>query len=182
MVIMNDPLKRICPFCAETIEVKAKLCPHCHQWLTWKSFRHPGANMLVHIVPMTAFWVLLIVVMFSSLDRLQNPKPYYSEFPNSLQVLESQMNWAQTSNGLRIYLTGVLTNASPVAWRDAEFDCRFFDSHGVMLDACVGQSYGTVLPCDDRAFRVAIIPIAPTNSYTSFKIFVGNAKSAKGWF
>jgi hypothetical protein len=179
---MNDPEKRICPFCAESIEAKAKLCPRCHQWLTLKSFRHPLVTMLTHVVPVTVVWIVLVAVMFSSFDRLQNPKPYYSEFPNSLKVLESQMNWAQTHDGLRIYITGVLTNTCPVGWRDAEFDCRFFDSHGVMLDAYVGRNYGTVLPCDDAAFRVAVIPVAPTNDYASFKIFVGNARSTKGLF
>jgi hypothetical protein len=179
---MNDPEKRICPFCIETIEVKAKLCPYCHQWLTWKSFRHPLVMLLIHVVPVTAVWITFGAIALSSIDRLQNPKPYYSEFPNSLKVLESQMNWAQTSDGLRIYITGVLTNASPVAWKDTEFDCRFFNAHGAMLDASVGHSYGTVLPCDDRAFRVAIIPIAPTNDYASFKIFVRNAINTKGLF
>lgn len=178
---MIDPQKRICPFCAETIEAKAKVCPHCRQWLTWKSFRHPLVSMLVHFVPATAVWVALIAVMFSSLDHMQNPKPYYSEFPNTLKILESQMNWVQTEKGLRVYITGVLTNTSPVAWRDAEFDCRFFDSHGVMLDADTGRGNVTILPYDDAAFRIGIVPTAPTNGYESFKIFVGNARNAKGW-
>jgi len=179
---MNDPEKRICPFCVESIEAKAKVCPRCHQWLTLKSFRHPLVMMLAHVVPMTAVWIVFAALMFSSIDRLQNPKPYYSEFPNSLKVLESQMNWAQTKDGLRIYITGVLTNASPVGWKDTELDCRFFDSHGAMIDASVGRNYGTVLSCDDEAFRVAITPIAPTNDYASFRIFVGNARNTKGWY
>jgi hypothetical protein len=179
---MNDPEKRICPFCVESIEVKAKICPHCHQWLTLKSFRHPLVMMLVHVVPVTVVWVVLIAVMFSSLDRLQNPKPYYSEFPNSLKILESRINWAQTENGLRIYVTGVLTNTSPVAWKDAEFDCRFFDSRGMMLDADTGHNYATILPFDEAAFRVSIVPTAPKNNYATFKIFVGNARSARGRF
>ena len=45
------------------------------------------------------------------------------------------MNWAQTKDGLRIYLTGILTNQSPVAWKDVEFECRFYDANGVMVDA-----------------------------------------------
>ena len=120
--------------------------------------------------------------MFSILDRLQNPKPYYSEFPKSLKVLESRMNWAQTPNGLRIYITGVLTNASPVAWKDAEFDCRFYDDKGVMIDAATGSGHLDVLPCDESAFRVAVLPTARTNDYTSFKIFVSNARNTKSLF
>src|ERR1035438_7826825 len=179
---MNDPEKRICPFCAEAIQAKVKLCPRCRQWLTWKSFRHPLISMLTHVVPVTVVWVTLGATLFSNIDRLQNPKPFYSEFPGSLKILVSQMNWARTDNGLHIYLTGVLTNSSPVTWKDAEFDCRFFNSQGVMLDAFAGHSYMTILPYDETAFRVAVIPTAPTNEYSSFKIYVGNARNAKGWF
>ena len=179
---MNDPEKRTCPFCAEFIKAEAMLCPRCHQWLTLKSFRHPLIMMLTHVVPMVILWIGFMVVIFSLLDRLQNPKPYYSEFPDSLKVLESHMNWAQTRDGLRIYITGVLTNTSPVTWREVEFDCRFFDSHGVMLDADTGHSYGAMQPHDETAFRVSLIPTAPTNGYVSFRISVSNARNANGGF
>ena len=180
MTPMNDPEKRICPFCVESIEVKAKLCPHCHQWLTLKSFRHPLVMLLVHVVPMTVVWIVFAALIFSSMDRLQNPKPYYSEFPGSLKIIESRMNWAQTEKGLCIYITGVLTNTSPVTWRGSEFDCRFFDSRGVMLDADNGHGYVTIQPHDDAAFRISVIPIAPTNNYASFQVSVGNAINANG--
>ena len=162
--------------------MEAKLCPHCRQWLTLKSFRHPLVMVFTHFVPALGIWVVFMVAMFSILDSIQNPKPYYSEFPSALKIIESRMNWAQTEKGLRIYITGVLTNTSPVAWRGTEFDCRFFDSDGVIVDADTGHGYVTISPYDDAAFRVAIIPIVPTNEYTSFKISVGNATSAKGLF
>ena len=55
--------------------------------------------MLTHVVPMVILWVGFMVVMFSFLDRLQNPKPYYSEFPDSLKVMESHMNWLRPATG-----------------------------------------------------------------------------------
>ncbi len=179
---MNDPEKRTCPFCVEILKTEAKLCPHCHQWLTLKSFRHPWVMMFIHVVPVTVIYVTLAVTAFSRLERMQNPKPYYSEFPGSLRILESRMNWAQTENGSRIYITGVLTNSSPVAWKGIEFDCRFFDAKGVMVDADTGHGYVTISSYDDAAFRTAIIPMAPTNDYASFKISIGNARNTKGWF
>lgn len=177
---MNDPEIRACPFCAEIIKAQAKLCPRCHQWLTLKSFRHPLVMTLTHVVPFLVLWIGTSVVTFSFLDRLQNPKPYYSEFPDSLKILESRMSWVQASDGLRIYITGVLTNTSSVPWKEAEFDCRFFDPHGVMLDAGTGHSYATIPPHDDSAFRVSLAPTAPTNGYVSFTASVANARSANG--
>ena len=179
---MIDPDKKTCPFCAETMQANAKLCPHCHQWLTLKSFRHPLVVLLVHVVPITTLFVVLAVVLISQFSRLQNPKPYYSEFPSSLKILQARMNWVQTSEGQRIFLTGVLTNTAPVAWKDPEFDCRFFDAKGIMVDAGASSSYLTVRPNDDIAFRVSLVPTAPTNSYASFRVSVGNARNANAWF
>jgi predicted nucleic acid-binding Zn ribbon protein len=179
---MNDPEKRICPFCAEAIKAAAKLCPHCRQWLTWKSFRHPLVMLVTHLVPLLGLWVVMMVAGFSLLDEFQNPKPYYSGFPNALQIVESRMNWARADKGPCIYLTGVLTNTSPVAWRDVEFDCRFYDAAGVLVDAGTGHSYFTACSNDNTAFRVSISPTAPTNMYASFKISVANARNAKAGY
>lgn len=179
---MIEPGKRTCPFCAEIIKVEAKLCPHCRQWLTLKSFRHPLVMTFTHLVPLLAMWIGFAVAVFSFTDNLQNPKPYYSEFPDALKVVESEMNWVQTPEGLRIFATGVLTNTSTFGWKDVEFDSRFFDAKGVMVDADTGHSYMTVLPNADNAFRVSIVPTAQTNEYASFKISVSNARSTKSLF
>jgi hypothetical protein len=180
MMAMNSPENRTCPFCAEIIKTEAKLCPHCRQWLTLKSFRHPLIVFLFFIIPMAAILLGFITFLISAVDELQNPKPNYSEFPASLKLLESHMNWTGTSNGLRIYVTGVLTNTSPIPWRDGEFDCRFFDANGLMIDADTGYGRIDVCPHGESAFRVSIIPTARTNDYVSFKVLVGNARSAKG--
>ena len=84
--------------------------------------------------------------------------------------------------GLRIFIAGVLTNDCPVAWKSAEFDCRFYNANGIMVDASTGYGGATVRPYDDAAFRVSIIPTAPTNDYASFKVSVGHARNVKGWF
>src|SRR5690242_2478766 len=146
---MNDPEKRVCPFCAEVIKARAKLCPHCRQWLTLKSFRHPLVMMLTHVVPALGMWLVLTMALFSNLENFQNPKPYYSEFPDALKIVESRMNWAQTDKGPCVFLTGVLTNTSPVAWKSVEFDCRFFDAAGVLVDANTANGYFTVCSNDD---------------------------------
>lgn len=179
---MNDSEQQICRFCAEIISAKAKLCPRCRQWLTMKSFRNPTVGAVCFGVPLMACFVLGALAVLSRIDRLQHPKPYYSEFPDSVRVLESHMNWTVVRDELRIYIAGVLTNSSPVTWKDAEFDCRFFDAKGAMIDTATGFGHFTISPNDDAAFRVSITPTAPTNSYASFKISVSHARNSRSWF
>jgi hypothetical protein len=116
------------------------------------------------------------------MNRLGNPKPYYTDFPRALRVVESRLNWAQTKDGLRIYLTGILTNQSPVAWRGIEFDCRFFDAKGVMIDAANARASLLIHPNDDGAFRAVVQPVCPTNDYSSYKLSITTARNARAWF
>lgn len=179
---MNDPKQRTCPYCTEGIPTRAKVCPRCRQWLTLWSFRHPLVFTICYSIPMLTMWLWGGWAILSKFEALQNPKPYYSEFPDSLRVVQSRMNWAQTSSGARIFIVGVMTNVSPVIWREAEFDCRFFDSTGVMVDASTGRARVAVCPHDTTAFRVSVIPTAPTNDYASFTVSVSHATSGTGWF
>ena len=127
-----------------------------------------------------AAMIILGAAALDRLDRNINPRPAYSAFPQSLRVLQSRMNWAQTKDGLRIYMTGILTNQSPIGWRDIEFECRFYDSTGAMIDAAHSHGYLTVGPSDDSAFRTVVIPGCATNDYISYKLSVSAARNATG--
>jgi hypothetical protein len=179
---MNIESKKTCPLCAEEIPLRAKLCPRCRQWLSLRSFRHPLVATAVAGLPMVAILVLVAVGFTSAFERLGNPGPHYAEFAHPIKIVESRMNWVETSSGLRLYVTGLLTNQSEQAWKEIEFDCRFFDPTGVMIDAANGRAYLTVLPADNSAFRTSIVPTRATNEYASFKISVNNARNAKAWF
>ncbi len=179
---MNAENSRICPFCAELIKPAARICPRCRQWLTMRSLRNPAVSVWLLVVPMIAIWIVLGVAGLNALDRIQNPKPYYTAFPQALRVVESRMNWVHTSDGLRIYLTGILTNQTPVAWKEVEFDCRFYDAKGAMIDAANAHAFLTVQPNDDAAFRALVAPGCETNEYHSFKLSIATARNAKAWF
>jgi len=125
----------------------------------------------------------MFFLMAHSFNDMMNPRPFYSDFPNAIRILESRMQWAETSDGLYVFITGVVTNESSAAWRNVEFDTRFYDSNGRLIDAVEG--YGgsfTVLPDNDAAFRVSTRPLLSSNNYSSFKISVSNARTARGPF
>ncbi len=92
------------------------------------------------------------------------------------------MNWVQTTDGKRIYITGILTNTDSTGWKDLEFDCRFYDKEMKLLDANTGRGGLTVGPNDEAAFRVSIAPTALTNDYAAYKISVSAARNDKSWF
>jgi hypothetical protein len=92
------------------------------------------------------------------------------------------MNWAASSNGLHIYITGLLTNQSEVAWRDIELECRFFDSKGLLTDAGHPHVGLTIQPHDDAAFRAVVSANRSTNDYIAFKISVSTARNTKSLF
>ena len=133
---LDTASSRTCPFCAESIKREAKVCPRCRQWLTLRSIRNPAITVWVYGLPHLAIYALFGMLILTALNRFQNPKPDYTAFVNSLRVVESRMNWAETSSGLRIYITGILTNQSEFAWRDIELECRFFDANGPIGGCC----------------------------------------------
>lgn len=179
---LDTASSRICPFCAEGIKHEAKVCPRCRQWLTLRSLRNPAFAVWIYGFPHLLFYALLAMVILTALNRIQNPKPDYTAFVNSLRVLESQMNWAETSSGPRIYLTGILTNQSQFAWRDIELECRFLDTNGRLVDAAHPRVALTIQPHDDTAFRAVVTPSHATNDYASFRLLVSTARNTKGLF
>src|SRR5437588_501598 len=114
---MNLETGRICPFCGEAIKPAAKLCPRCRQWLTLRSLRNPAVSFWVMGVPFFLLFIGIGLAVLTKIERTFYPAPYYTDFPDSLRVIESRMDLIETSNGLRIYITGILTNQSPLAWK-----------------------------------------------------------------
>lgn len=169
-------IEKNCRFCAEAIPAAARICPRCRQWLSLRSFRHP----LVSTLLLAVLGLLGFALFFRVMDRVQRfmyPPPYYSDFRNSIQILQSNMEWVDTADGPRLFVTGVLTNQSQITWRAPEFQCRFFNSKGQMIDAANGSTFLTVLSGADSAFRVSVKPLRSSNDYSSFRIAVSTARN-----
>jgi len=179
---MNVETQRECPFCAETIQAAARVCPRCRQWLSLRSFRHPLVATCVTAVPIIVLAVVMGLGITRTFERFFNPPPYYTEFLGSLRVIESRLNWVERDKETSIYITGILTNQSPIAWKGIEFECRFYDSKGVMVDASSAVAYLTIQPNDECAFRARVTPSHPAKDYASHKLLVSTARNAKAPF
>ncbi len=132
-------------------------------------------------LPICATLMLLGFWIVHGFEERFNPPPYYTEFRDSLRVLEYRMNWVEKDKQPLIYVTGILTNQGPVAWKEVEFECRFYDTNGLMVDVYNAHGYFTIFPNDDRAFRVSVSPLRPSQDYVSLKLSVSTARNIKGW-
>ena len=92
------------------------------------------------------------------------------------------MLWVETTNGPRIYVIGMVTNRSNIAWRDLEFQCRFFDTNSIMIDAGYPNSWLTVQPGDDAAFRGTVTPGCPKSDYHTLTLAVSSARNTRSRF
>lgn len=158
------------------------MCPRCRQWLTVRSFRNPLTNLLGIALPMVLLLGLIAGVLIQRLDRILNPRPFYGDMPESLGVTASHMNWIETTNGPRIYVIGILTNRSLVAWKDVEFQCRFFDGEGHLIDAGYPTARLTILAYSDAAFRGVITPAQGKSDYHALTVTVSSARNARSHF
>jgi hypothetical protein len=147
-----------------------------------RSLRHPFIQGALTLLPLLILGAALLGLVFARFERLFNPRPFYSEMPNSLGVLDSRMNWVETTNGPRLYVTGILTNRSSIPWKEVEFECRFFDTNGLMADAAHAWGHLTILSNDDSAFRVSVTPSRIAAEYHAMKISVTTARNAQAAF
>lgn len=179
---MNDGFETCCPFCAETIPAAAKICPRCRQWISLRSFRNPVVGLVITLFALFVVGGCVAFFFTHAFSRISNPPPYYADHVGSLQILQSKMFFKETTNGPRIYITGILTNRSQIPWRDIEFECRFLETNGNLIDADTSRSYSTVQANDDSAFRLTVTPIQDLQEYENLKLSISNARNVKSFF
>ena len=178
---MNSETKT-CPYCTEAVKVHARVCPRCRQWLVFRSLRNPAFASLVFTGTITVIYVPLLILFLVRMEQSFNPRPLYHEAPQKLRLTESRMNWKQFDSGLRVVLTGVVTNDSNIPWEDVKFECRFFDTNGSIIDVANASGYTSVQPHDDAAFRLFITPSRDTNVYSSYKLTIVDARNGRRGF
>jgi hypothetical protein len=69
------------------------------------------------------------------LKRISNPQPEFTEHRKGIVVAESKLVSERGENENWVIVFGVVTNQTQFGWKGLEFDCRFFDTNGTMVDA-----------------------------------------------
>jgi len=173
---MSDATK-ICPACAESIKPAAKICPRCRQWQAIWSIHNP-------VIPFLGGLACLIVAglsLFVFFGRIVNPGPDFSPFRDQIAVTGTKLNVQQTEKDRLVVVVGTVTNRSAIAWKDLEFECRFFGVKGDLIDARTHIWRMTILGHDEAAFRADTKAARPLEEYASHQVVVRSARNAKAF-
>ena len=166
---------KVCPLCAETIKAAAKVCPHCHKiqkrWLFITQYDLLGIVTLLLVVG--TVWILV---------KLFAEGRSFSSSRDKITVLSSQLAVDANSDDTNVVVSGILTNASNYAWNTKEFEVRFYDSSGKIVDTGSGEDGFTVLPHSDHSFQITLYSRKSIPEHSSRKVILRSAGDPDAWF
>jgi len=167
----NEPTK-ICPLCAETIKAAAKVCPHCRK--VQKRWLFVTRYDLLALATAAVF-----IVTICLLPKLFFGSRSFSSSRNKIVVLNSKLSLSVQEMGgsTNVVAMGILTNSSDYSWRMGEFELRFLNATGNVIDAATGRDSDgfTVLPHSDHSFRLVFYSQSSIPEHAGYAVSVRSA-------
>lgn len=166
---------KVCPLCAETIKAAAKVCPHCRKsqkrWLFASRF-----DWLALATPLVFFGTIYL------LGNLFIDGRSFTPSRDKFEVLSSQAAVNVASDYTNVVVSGVLTNGSDYAWRTGEFEIRFLDASGKLVDVGVSSDGFVVLAHNDHSFSLTLYSMKLIPEHASRRIKILSANDPSAWF
>ncbi len=161
---------KLCKFCYMPIDRRARRCPHCRAPLPRLSWRAlPVGLALVLILLVQALFLRWVEGIFSP-ERVVR-------YAGQIRIAESRMLFGTSEEGPTVYVVGRAMNESDVAWTTPQFEVRFLDRQGELLDVAEEKSYlSTVAPRGQIAFKVEAPAERPVEDYASYEVRVRSAE------
>jgi hypothetical protein len=169
----DDKQTKICPSCAETIKMAAKVCPYCQ---TRQNRFRLLAGELTGVVA-----VLLVMVGLPILCEYLSPDDSDETSSLGFIIHRSDLSVAHLNleasgkNNNDYWLTGLVTNNGHQAWRVHSFEVRILDDKNNLRD--VAHTYldklevFVVQPGQEHAFKVKFTtPMVDTSSKLSVRV------------
>jgi len=172
---------KVCRFCYEQIDARAKKCPFCRQYQEPLVFLtlHPTLVMWLMLLPLAALWGGMLFLTYRALSRGEG----FAKHQGELRVISSSMAWLEDESAPAIQVTGELENLGSVPWKEVQIEVQFTDSSGHLVDKKTETDRGTFPPRSRVPFAVTTIPNLPKVNYAACKAYARWAKDARSsWF
>lgn len=170
----TEPTK-ICPLCAETIKAKAKVCPHCH-----KAQRRWFIGSRYDAVAFASAFIFIGTVCVIGNLFFEGRK--FSSGRDQITVLNSRVGIECSSEQTNVVVSGLLTNRSDYAWLVRDFEVRFLDASGKIVDVAPSMDGFTVMPHNDHSFSLTLYSRKSIPEHASRKITIRSASDPDVWF
>jgi Uncharacterised protein family UPF0547 len=175
---------KVCPLCAETIKVAAKVCPHCRYWQKKWSLQNPQTIQSIGAIVVVILITAVIMGLGTFFDHLVGPKRDFAPYQSQITVISSATSFRMVESNLMLSVIGIVTNQSEFGWKDLGMEAQLFDKDGKLIDLIPanGDYLGiTVFPHSEAGFKIESKATKRESDYASHKVYVRVAKDIKAW-
>jgi hypothetical protein len=163
---------KVCPLCAETIKAAAKVCPHCRRsqgrWFVLSRY-----DVLAIATP------LLLVGAIYLFSRVFYQERDFALDRDKILVLDFHFAVAKDRHETNVVVSGVLTNESEHSWDIGDFEIRYLNREGKILNAANSSDGFIVLPHCDHSFSMTLYSLKSVPQFASCKIKVISAEDPR---
>lgn len=165
-----------CPYCQESVQPFAKMCPHCRKWLQgpWRWLGKLGAvaGALAFLFPL--YFILRMPTRWQAEE--------FTKHQAQLEIFDTKMDPPGEEAGSTVNILGRIKNGSDVTWDNPYFEVHCFNRKGELIDTHSTYDSGLILvPNTVHAFRVSFTSRRPASEIASFRVFLRHARDAKRW-
>ena len=171
---------KVCPLCAETIKVAAKICPFCRSRqsrFTVIKGELAGAFMVIVLLGLL---IAANSLLFPDDSDLASERDFVRH-RNELRVVRTTLE--VVGKQMQFWLSGFVTNNGDRPWRVHELEVQFLDSQGNLLDVqhrTFNQMNAFVVqPNSEHAFRIDLYNVSSSVTGVVQKVRVESATDGR---
>ncbi len=166
---------KLCRFCYEETDARAKRCPHCRMHQTrWAWSFHPAAIVLV----LALCLVLYAATVLSLMAAFRKGKDF-AEYQDQLEILRPEMVYEEEGERSVIGVIGQIKNNSDIPWDEIQMEAQFRDQDDQLVDVLSDTLFvGELRPGSVRFFRLWGYAYLPEGRYASYEVRVTGSKEA----
>jgi hypothetical protein len=107
----------------------------------------------------------------------------FANYSDSIQVVESKIQFGENQCGPTVAILGKAHNAGPLGWKNVVFHVDIFDADGNPVDMAQEEKYSYIIPAGrTQSFKITFQRQFPAEKYIKHEVKVISAKDERAFF